>query len=170
MQKDVNYRKLKIKDSNNVGCDFSDCKTFKELFRYLYYKETTIDEAERKQDEIDGVIDALKRYIPRDNKYNEAKNKLLNNVKKFYEGREKIIEGFKNEVFPLYYDKDREEQMEFEEEEEEEKTTDPNKFNEQINKKERKINKELFKKYFSFQTSSALIKALYETNHKEKKK
>ena len=101
IQKNVDYRKLKIKGGNNVDYDFSDYKTFKELFRDLYYKETTIDEVERKQDEFNGVIDALKNYTPRDNKYVKAKNKLLNNVKKFYEGREKIIEGFKNEVFPF---------------------------------------------------------------------
>ena len=58
-----------------------------------------IDDVERKQDEIRGVMGALKRYTPRDNKYVEAKNKLLNNAKNFYEGREKIIEGFKNEIF-----------------------------------------------------------------------
>ena len=41
--------------------------------------------------------------------------------------------------------------------EEEEKTiTDANKFNEWVNKPETKINKELFKNYFSFQTPSAL--------------
>ena len=38
---------------------------------------------------------ALKAYAPRDNKNVEAKNKLINNVKNFYKGREKIIEGFK---------------------------------------------------------------------------
>ena len=32
IQKDVDYRKLKIKGGNNVDYDFSDCKTFKELF------------------------------------------------------------------------------------------------------------------------------------------
>ena len=32
--------------------DFSDYKTFKELFRDLYYRTVTIDEAESKQDEI----------------------------------------------------------------------------------------------------------------------
>ena len=46
---------------------------------------------------------ALKAYAPR-NKYVEAKNKLVNNVENFYKGREKIIEGFKNGVFPVYYD------------------------------------------------------------------
>ena len=46
---------------------------------------------------------ALKVHAPRDNKYVEAKNKLVNNVKNFYKGREKNIEGFKNGVFPVYY-------------------------------------------------------------------
>ena len=46
---------------------------------------------------------ALKAYAPRDNNYVEAKNKLVNNVENFYKGREKIIEGFKNGVFPVYY-------------------------------------------------------------------
>ena len=50
-----------------------------------------------------GVMGALKAYAPRDNKYVEAKNKLVNNVENFYKGREKITEGFKNRVFPLYY-------------------------------------------------------------------
>ena len=96
MQKDVDYRKLKIRGGNNVDYDFSDYKTFKELFRDLYYKETTIDDVERKQDEFSAVIAALKNYVPINNKYVEAKNKLLNNVNNFYKGREKIIEGFKN--------------------------------------------------------------------------
>ena len=34
-QKDVDYRKLKIRDGNNVDYDFSDYRTFKELFRDL---------------------------------------------------------------------------------------------------------------------------------------
>ena len=51
------------------------------------------------------MIGVLENYIPRNNKYVEAKNKLLNNAKKFYEEREKIAEGFKNKVFPFYYHK-----------------------------------------------------------------
>ena len=46
---------------------------------------------------------ALKAYSPRDNKYVEAKNNLVNNVENFYKEREKIIEGFKNGVFTVYY-------------------------------------------------------------------
>ena len=58
-------------------------------------------EAERRQDEFSAVFNALKSYTPRGQKYNEAKNKLLDNAKTFYKGREKIIEGFKNGIFPL---------------------------------------------------------------------
>ena len=111
IQKNVDYRKLKIRGGNNADYDFSDYKTFKELFRDLYYKETTIDEVERKQDEFNGVIGALEKYTPKHNKCVEAKNKLLNNVKKFHVGREKITEGFKNGIFPFYYDKDYEYKM-----------------------------------------------------------
>ena len=42
---------------------------------------------------------ALKGYAARVNKYVEAKNKLLNNVEKFYKGREKLLKGLKMEYF-----------------------------------------------------------------------
>ena len=103
IQKNVDYRKLKIRGGNNTDYDFSDQRTFKELFRDLYYRKVTIDEAESKQEEFNVVIAALKNYTPRDNKYVEANNNLLNNAKNFYEGREQIIGGFKNRIFPLYY-------------------------------------------------------------------
>ena len=111
IQKNVDYRKLKNRGGNNVDFDFSDYETFKELFRDLYHKQTTIDNAKGKQDEITGVMGALKACVPRDNKYVEVKNKLLNNVENFYKGTEKIIEGFKNGVFPLYYNEAYEYQM-----------------------------------------------------------
>ena len=169
IQKDVDYRKLKIRGGNNVDYDFSDYKTFKELFRDLYYRNITIDEAESKQEEFNVVLHLLKRYSPKHDKYVTLKNNLVDNASKFYEGREKIIEGFKNEVFPLYYDKEYEEQMEFEkEEEEEEKIFNANEFNKWVNKQETSMNKELFKNHFSFQTPSALLKELYKTNNKEK--
>ena len=99
IRKDVDYRKLKIRAGNNVDYDFSDYRTFKELLRDLYYKETTINKAEREQDEFSAVIAALNNYAPRDNKYVEAKNKLLNYVENFYKRTEKVIEGIKNKIF-----------------------------------------------------------------------
>ena len=79
----------------------------------------TIDEAEKKQDEFDGSLSALKIYPTKRKEYTEATNKILNNPKKIYEGRKKIIEGFKNGIFPLNYDE--EEEQEFRDKEEENK-------------------------------------------------
>ena len=69
IQKNADYRKLKIRGGNNADYDFSDYKTFKELFRDLYHKKTTIDYAERKQDENTGVMGTLKAFASRDDKY-----------------------------------------------------------------------------------------------------
>ena len=148
--------------------DFSDHRTFKELFRNLYYTTITIDEAESKQDEFNTMLHLLKKYSPKHDKHVTLKNNLVDNAGKFYERREKIIEGFKTEIFPFYYDRENEEQMEFEKEEEEGTITDANKFNRWVNKQETKINKELFKNHLSFQTPSALLKELYKTNDQEK--
>ena len=120
IQKNIDYRKLKIRDGNNADYDFSNYKTFKELIRDLYYKKTTIDYVESNQDEITGVMGALKAYAPRNNKYVEAKNKLVNNVENFDKGREKIIEGFKNGVFLVYYDESEEFRKEDEKDDEDE--------------------------------------------------
>ena len=100
--------------------DFSDYRTFKELFSDRYYRTITIDEAESKQDEFNTVLPVLKKYSPKHEKYVTLKNILVDNASTFYKGREKIIEGFKNEVFPLYYDRKYEEQMKYEHEEKEE--------------------------------------------------
>ena len=64
---------------------------------------------EKKQNEFDGVPGALNVYSAKKKQYTDAKNKLLDNAKFFYKEREKIIEGFKNGIFPLNYD-EREEQ------------------------------------------------------------
>ena len=96
------------------------------------------------QEEFNTVLHLLKKYSPKHDKYVTLKNNLVDNASKFYEGREKIIEGFKNGVFSFYYDRDYEERMKYEKEEEE-TITDIDEFKKYITKKETKINKELFK-------------------------
>ena len=54
----------------------------------------TIDDVEHMQDEFDSILGVLSKYTPKVQKYIEAKNKLLDNAKNFYKGREKIVEGF----------------------------------------------------------------------------
>ena len=117
VQKDVDYRKLKIRDGNNITYDFSDYKTFKELFRDLYYRNISIYQEGRKQDEFDGSFGALSAYSAKRKEDVETKNKLLNNTKNFYKGREKIIEGFKNGIFSLNYDEQEKQEHKDKEEE-----------------------------------------------------
>ena len=62
IQEDVDYRKLKIRGGNNTDYDFSDYKTCKELFKGLYCKKITIEEAEREQDEFNAIIGVLEDY------------------------------------------------------------------------------------------------------------
>ena len=99
IQKNVDYRKLKIIGGNKVTYGFSDCKTFNELYRDLYYKNMTINNAEMKQNKFNSKRDALNNYSPKNKKNIEAKNSLINNAKNVYEGREKIIEVFKEGIF-----------------------------------------------------------------------
>ena len=101
--------------------------------------------------------------------------------KKIYEGREKTTEGFKNEVFPVHYDKAYEHRMKFEREEErkEEKeiknirnengVIDCGKFMRTIGVKERKINREPVKKYFFNDDLRSLLKNLKKSKNNLKR-
>ena len=73
IQKNDDYRKLKIIGGNNVTYDFSNFKTFNDLFKGLHSKKMSIDDAEMKQIEFDPKINALSRYSPRIQKYLETK-------------------------------------------------------------------------------------------------
>ena len=116
IQKDVDYRKLKIIGGNRVEYDFSDCRTFKELFRDLYYKKRSRNDAEAYQIQFDTILYNLNKYSPKNPKYIESKNNLVKNVKNFCEGRNKTIEEFKNNIFPVYYNETQVETSEADEE------------------------------------------------------
>ena len=70
------------------------------------------------------MLNLFKKYSLKHDKYVTLKNNLVDNASKFYKGREKIIEGFKNEVFPFYYDREYKEQMKYEEEKEQDELMD----------------------------------------------
>ena len=46
-KKNFNYKQLKITGGNKAKYDFSDFKTFKELFRHICYRNMSINEAEK---------------------------------------------------------------------------------------------------------------------------
>ena len=140
----------------------------KHLMSYLEIfitKKMIINDAEMRQNEFNSIVDALNNYIPRIQKYDEAKNSLLNNAKTFYEGRKKLLKALKKEYFRQISDDDESEQQQTSK-----KPTkdDVNAFNEWINKEETDINKELFEKHFNFQRPSSMLKYLYKPNDREK--
>ena len=73
----------------------------------------------------------------------------------FMREEKKLLKGLKMKYFHFIMMKNMKNKWSLKKEEEE-TITDANKFNEGVNKPETKINKELFKNYFSFQTPSAL--------------
>ena len=92
-------------------------KHLKSYLETFITKKMTINDAEQTQDEFNSDLGVLSYYTPKAQKYIEAKNKLLDNAKNVYEGREKIIEGFKNGIFSLNHDNKFEEVARHEEEE-----------------------------------------------------
>ena len=96
----INYQKLYLKGGNNVECDFSDYRSLKEFFKAICYRKITIEEAEAIQEECNAAFGALENYAPKKEKYVSGRKGLLINAKKIYEGRQMIIDSFKNKIFP----------------------------------------------------------------------
>ena len=86
-----------------------------------------------------------------------------------YKGREKIIEGIKNGIFPINYDDEEEEQTRYEEEENEIRNQngliDYKRLERLIDLKNRGINDELVRKYFQVQDLAALLEKLKKSKN-----
>ena len=103
-EKLINYKKLSFRGVNNKDYDFTNFSSLRELFNAIYYGKILIPGAEREQNEFDDMTDILKTYRPRkDSKYYKLKQDLLINEQNFYDGREMIVNTFKNKIFPLKY-------------------------------------------------------------------
>ena len=136
------------------------------MFRDIYYRNMSIDQEERRQNGFDGVLGVLSTYSAKKKESIEAKNRVLNNANKFYKGREKIVEGFKNGIFPLNHDQE-EEQTRYEEEKirNENGVTDYKRPKRLIDLKNRNINDELVRKYFQVQDLGELVKKLEKSKN-----
>ena len=136
----------------------------------LYYRNMSINKVERKQHEFDAVLNALSEYSPRDQKCIEARNKLLDNAKNFYKGKEKIIQVFKNEIFLIHCD---DEDRRFKDNDENDirdnnGLIDFEKPNKLINLKRRSMNDNLFREYFKYQDPDSMLKDLNNTRNTER--
>ena len=68
-----NYRKLNFTGANKTDYDFTEYRSLKELFKAIYYRNLTIEEADGKQEEFDATFGALEIYVPKIPKYAEKK-------------------------------------------------------------------------------------------------
>ena len=91
-----------FRGGNSIDYDFTNFSPLRDLFRSIYYGEILIPGAEREQNNFDDMLEILKKYKPRkDSKYYKLKDDPLINIQNFYDGREMIINAFKNKIFPL---------------------------------------------------------------------
>ena len=67
----------------------------------IYFRKLTIEEAERIQDKFNVVLGVLEDYHAKAPRSKEHKKNLLIYAKKFYDGREMIVNAFKNGIFLL---------------------------------------------------------------------
>ena len=103
-EKLIKHKWIYFKASNMHEYEFRDYSSLKELFKNCYricYRNLKIEDAERKQYEFTAVLDASEKYKPKKPDYETARKNLLINAKNFYDGREMIIDTFKNKMFPL---------------------------------------------------------------------
>ena len=98
-EKLINYKKLDFRRDNSLEFYFSDYRSLKKLFKAIYYRKISIDDAEGIQEEYKAILSALEGYNPRKPEYIITKNNLLINAKNLYDGREEIINVFKNKIF-----------------------------------------------------------------------
>ena len=96
----------------------------------------------------------------------------MTNIKFFYKAREKIIEGFKDKIFPYNIDEEWEEDVRYENEEEEvnnirneNSPVDYKKLNRLTDAKERDINDELVRNHFLVQDLGDLLEKLQKSKN-----
>ena len=127
-------------------------KHLKNYLETFITKKTKIKYAERKQDEITGVMGALKAYAPRNNKYVEVRDNLINKIISCF----KEIKGFEDKIFPVYYNEAYESQKRTQRKIEEEE-------------REEKRKKRRAKKEEQEDTPNIMYKVLSETNNDKEK-
>ena len=95
-----------VKRDKNLELDFGDYKSLKEFFIEILSHNISIGRTEYIQKEFN-EINALEKYRRTEFIYKKEKLKLLDNAKNLYDGREIIINEFKNGIFPLYFRKEK---------------------------------------------------------------
>ena len=66
---EVKYAKLDFKGDKELQFEFGDYRSLKELFKAIYYRNPSIDKAERIQDKYEAIVTVLEKHKPRNPDY-----------------------------------------------------------------------------------------------------
>ena len=70
---------------------FSEYRSLKKLFKAIYYRNLSIEEAERIQNEYEAILYQWEKYNSRNPDYIKKKKDLLINAQNFYDRIEMIL-------------------------------------------------------------------------------
>ena len=101
-EKRIDYKFLRMKPSSKNDFDFRIFMSLKPLFNKIYFGGVLIPAVEREQDVFDTILEKLKKHNLRAKANIEDKTDTLTRAQNFYDGREMIINAFKNKLFPFY--------------------------------------------------------------------
>ena len=163
-EKLINYRKFDFRRDNNLEFYFSDYRSLKELFKAIYYRNLSIEDAEGMQDEFDGILGALKKYNPKKSEYVTAKNNLLINAKNLFDGRKMIIDAFKNKIFLLKENEDEHEEFDQAQRPDYESESEI----ETITKISSTLDEKMFRKHFKYKDLLDMYDKLSKTKNRER--
>ena len=155
-----------VKRDKNLELDFRDYKSLKEFFIEILYHNISVGRTEYIQKEFNEV-NALEKYRRTEFIYKKEKLKLLDNAKNLYDGREIIINEFKNGIFPLYFRKEKF-QGEVENKDEDEDKYENSSIiplKKLLFKRKREINNELIYKNFQCQDLEVMLDDLKKTKN-----
>ena len=91
-----------MKPSPKNDFDFRMFLPVKPFFQRIYFGDILIPAVERDQDVFDTIVKKLKKYKPRTENNINDKDNVLKNAQNLYDGREMIINSFKNKLFSFY--------------------------------------------------------------------
>ena len=159
----IKYIQLYFKRDQDFKFPFNEYRSLIELFKAIYYRSLSIKDAESKQDEFMSIFNALEKYRPRNLDYVTARKNLLINAKKIYDGREMIINVFKDKIFPLNPEEGlfEDEDVHRGDEDNDEDENNLDDLDRAVVINDEMIDKELFKQYFDYESLNEMPENLY---------
>ena len=105
-----NYKKKDLKyETNRHKFNFQLFEAIKSLGDSIYNKKISKDEAEMEQTNLlENILDFSSKSRPRPEKDKDKKQNTFDSINALYEGRELILNTFRNRIFPVkkYKEKD----------------------------------------------------------------